>query len=882
MLHHPGDQVLSAFIDGTLAPPEVAPLEAHLLDCDECRKLVIALARTLRSGSQGSLPVEEPEALGPGAHVGRYRIEEVLGAGAMGMVYRAHDPELGRRVALKLVRAVGPVELQRALVLREAQALARLAHPNVVAVHDVAWLGERMCVAMELVEGGTLREWLRGAKRSSREILGVLLQAGRGLAAAHAAGLVHRDFKPENLMVGDDGRARVTDFGLVRMKGDAQETALIGSPAYMSPEQLAGEPAGPRSDLFSFCATAWEALSGERPFAGGSVGELGEAIARQDLRGAARVPKSVRQLLLRGLAASPEARPASMGALVAELEKAATRRPRFVSAVAIAGTAALVAAAVVFSLRRPPPFRPEVVPMLPIHDEEIAFPAWSPNGRLIAWSSNHDGRDRLWIAPADGSGAPRVVTPPEVTAVFPRWTRDGKAILLLDDHQRLFRVPLDGGAPRLLTQGPRAFADCAGRTVVSLRGAPGCIDCAVLAERGASGDRALLLLPSQAVINDVRCDGAGKMLVYSESGADRHWNDTAAIWTVPLEGGAPRRLTDGSDFDFNATFHPDGRSIVFSRWRKGSARLWEVPAGGGEAVQLTFAEGEDEDKAPDVSPDGRTVLYVHETRTFELAGYSPRNGTRVLISRELENVGLIAATPDGAEIVGEESAMWTPTRRKRIKAWPLRGGEVRDFGEGYHPSVTHDGSQVIFAQVLSDGRSRLVAVQRGGGPERTVAELPGDVIQLAEGPDGVVHVSVRGSSGRTRFRVPIAGGTPQAQPGPAIAFYPSPAGGWAVSVAQRADGRFEGQLIQDGARSPIARFEVKQGSWQGNGEAFVYSDGHDVRRYTLATGEDKVLMPAAINGIASSPDGDTVYLSESHARCVRRLITNFADRPRPR
>jgi hypothetical protein len=163
-----------------------------------------------------------------------------------------------------------------------------------------------------------------------------------------------------------------------------------------------------------------------------------------------------------------------------------------------------------------------------------------------------------------------------------------------------------------------------------------------------------------------------------------------------------------------------------------------------------------------------------------------------------------------------------------------------------------------------------------------VAELPGDVIQLAEGPDGVVHVSVRGSSGRTLFRVPIGGGTPQAQPGPAIGFYPSPTGGWGVSVAQRADGRSEGQVIEDGARSPIARFDMRQGGWQGNGEAFVYSNGSDVRSYTLATGEDKVLMPAAINGIASSPDGDTVYLSESHARCVRRLITNFADRPRPR
>jgi Tol biopolymer transport system component len=571
-----------------------------------------------------------------------------------------------------------------------------------------------------------------------------------------------------------------------------------------------------------------------------------------------------------------------MGALVAELEKAAARRARLVVAGAVAGTAALMAAAVAFS-RPPPPFRPEVVPVLPIHDEEISFPAWSPDGRFIAWGSNHDGRDRLWIAPADGSGAPRAITPPEVTAVFPRWTHDGSAILLLDDHERLFRVPLDGGAPRLIMQGPRAFADCAGRLVVSLRGAPGCTDCAVLAERGASADRVLVLLPSRAQINDLRCDTAGKALVYSQSGPDRHWRDSAAIWTLPLEGGEPRRITDGNDFDFNPTFHPDGRSVVFARWRKGSARLWEVPARGGEAVQLTSAEGEDEDKGPDVSPDGRTLLYVHETRTIELLAYSLRNGTRLQLSRELESVGTVAVTPDGAEVIGEASAQWAPTRRKRIKAWPLRGGEVRDLGEGYHPGVTHDGSQVIFARALLDGGTRLVAVPRAGGPERTVAELPDDVRQVVVGPDEVVHVSVSGTSGRMLFRVPVAGGIPQAQPGPTIGFYPSPAGGWAVSVVQRADGRLEGQLIEDGARSQIASFVMKRGAWSGGGEAFVYSNGSDVRRYTIATREDKVILPAAVaDGVAVSPDGDTIYVSESHARCIRRLITNFADRPRPR
>jgi sugar lactone lactonase YvrE len=872
MLRCPGDQILSAFIDGVLPAPQIAPLEAHLLNCDDCRRLMAALARTLRSGSQrGPPPSTEEPLLAPGAMVGRYQIIGALGAGGMGIVYEAHDRELGRRIAVKILRGSGPPELQRELVLREAQALARLSHPNVIAVYDVAWVGERICVAMELVDGGTLREWLRKAKRQPREVLSVLLQAGRGLAAAHAAGMVHRDFKPDNILVGLDGRARVTDFGLARLAADRPERALIGSPAYMAPEQLAGDEAGPRSDLFSFCATAWEALAGERPFSGKSVEELRAAIARGEVRGAP--PQKFRAALLRGLAAAPEARPASMDALLGTLERAAARRSR---TLAVAAAVLALAIAALLLRPRPPPWRPEVVPMLPVAEEGASFPAFSPDGRWLAYASDRDGWSRLFVAPA-GGGVARALTPPGLTAVYPRWTPDGSALFLLDNKETLYRVPLDGGAPVQLIRGPRAFASCAGRLVLSLRGRPACADCPMLVERSAAGDRVIVEESARAVINDVRCDAGGSKLVYSESDHEGHWLENASVWVVPLEGGKPRRITDGPSFDFNPTFHPDGRSVIFSRWQKSRARLWEVPVAGGRPVQLTFSESEDEDKAPEISPDGRTLIYVNDREVWELQAYSPRRGTRVRLSRDKEDVARIAVSAN--EVIGEVREYGSTTRRSHIKTWPLHGGESRELGEGIVPTLTPDQAELLFGQPAGAAAWRVVAVSPRGGPARVVTEVLGDVKNIGVGIDGVVHVTVRGDRGLSLYRAPLAGGRAEIEPGPPYARLPSPAGGWTLAWTPRAQGGNEGALLVEGSSTPAFTFELKRMAWAPKGDAFVYFTGSELRRHVIANGADEPLFPThEVNGIAVSPDGETIYVSEVRGETVRRMITNFADR----
>ena len=307
---HLNETTIGLFLERRLSDEHVHALEHHIDSCSECRRLVAELARTSLSRVD---------------RIGRYVVLDLVGSGAMGSVYAAFDPDLDRKVALKLLRAGADAgEAEKARLLREAQALARVSHAGVVAVHDVGTVGDQIFIAMEFVAGGTLKTWIRERHRSWRAILGVGVAVGRGLAAVHAVGLVHRDVKPDNILIDLHGVARIGDFGLAERVGEPSElaTAIAGTPAYMAPEQLAGEPATTRSDQFSFCATLYEALYGVRPYPGTTVEELTAVMAAERLAPAASergIPNRVRAAIVRGLARDPSARYASMDALLATL-----------------------------------------------------------------------------------------------------------------------------------------------------------------------------------------------------------------------------------------------------------------------------------------------------------------------------------------------------------------------------------------------------------------------------------------------------------------------------------------------------------------------------------------------------------------------------------
>jgi tetratricopeptide (TPR) repeat protein/predicted Ser/Thr protein kinase len=297
--------------------------------------------------------------------IGRFTVLRRLGAGGMGCVYSAYDDQLDRKVAIKLLASVSTGEEAKraqARLLGEAQSLAQLSHPNVVAVYDVGLFDQQVYVAMEYIEGVTLRQWVARSP-SWREKLAALVQVAEGLAAAHEAGLVHRDVKPDNILVDQQGRIRVVDFGLARSVDDpvvggrrshedptptlTRTGSLLGTPAYMSPEQILGQPADPLSDQFAFCVTLYEALYGRRPFGGDSVEALRTSLVAGEIRQPrknAKVPRWVSRVVLRGLSRRPEERFASMRELIVALARDPRARLGRIAVAALVVAALLVAA----------------------------------------------------------------------------------------------------------------------------------------------------------------------------------------------------------------------------------------------------------------------------------------------------------------------------------------------------------------------------------------------------------------------------------------------------------------------------------------------------------------------------------------------------------
>ncbi len=363
----PTDDQLGAMIEHALGDAETERIAAHLDTCAACQRVALAAVRAVAPSSRpvgralgtpsGSYLAAGRASVPLGTTFGRFEVGRLLGTGGMGEVYEAYDAELDRSIALKVLRREHAALADR--LVRESRMMAKIVDPAVITVHDVGRDHGAIFIAMELVRGTTLGAHVATKKPSWREIVALYQRAGRGLAAAHAVGVVHRDFKPENVLVELSGdvvqRVVVTDFGISRAAAapdgdaDVQLTApgaAIGTPAYMAPEQLAGRAVDVRADVFAFSVSLWEALFGARPFAGATVAAIREAMTRPP-RAPGGVPRRLVRALERGLAIDPEARWPSMAELVRELAQVLARRRRVQLGVAALG---LVAIGIVGSL----------------------------------------------------------------------------------------------------------------------------------------------------------------------------------------------------------------------------------------------------------------------------------------------------------------------------------------------------------------------------------------------------------------------------------------------------------------------------------------------------------------------------------------------------
>lgn len=319
---HPTEDTVLAFLEGALDGEQREAAESHFAECDGCRAWIAELGRVMFQDAGES---DDPMV---GVAFGRYVIEAPLGSGGMGLVYRATDPVLARDVALKLVNADEIDAADRARMLGEARAMAKLRHPNVVTVHDAGVDGDELYIAMELVEGMTLGQWCREHPGRWRDTVEHGVAAARGLAAAHRAGIVHRDIKPDNILVGKDGQARVCDFGLARSLGDGKGKA--GTPGFVAPEVEAGGEATPRSDQYSLCVSLLACLRPAQT-AGAEVRPRG-------------VSRRIYKALRRGMSEAPEARFADVEALARALAAGISRRRMVFQAAALGAIGAVGAA----------------------------------------------------------------------------------------------------------------------------------------------------------------------------------------------------------------------------------------------------------------------------------------------------------------------------------------------------------------------------------------------------------------------------------------------------------------------------------------------------------------------------------------------------------
>jgi len=732
--------------------------------------------------NDATAPASDGSSAFPASRIARFDITGVLGSGGMGIVLEASDPELDRRVAIKVLHSSqGGARLQR-----EAQAMAKVAHPNVVAVYEVGRVEGRVYLAMELVEGTTLRAWL-ATERSWRAIVETFVAAGRGLAAAHELGLVHCDFKPENVLVGVDGRPRVADFGLVTREpraiggGDEPPTrsltiegSAVGTPAYMAPEQWLGEDVDARADQFSFCVALWEAVHRQRPFPGTTASELRAAViaGREPAAPALpAVPRWLDQVLRRGLAREPAARWASMTALLDALTAGSGPRRRAPWIVAALGGAALLAGGIAVSQRGGDPeaaaTRAErsdaaaAVPGFSVSRESIhrvtfgaaceELPALSSDGATIYYDAPTGADYHLYAIDRTG-GAPRQLTTTKGWDLAATPSPDGRHLAFLR---------LANAEPMTLFVGDVAQLHAARRIVVSnmrpvwspdgthvwAGGRP-------LIERYdvASGkpDRSLRVPADHVALYGLELpDGRFVALLHP---IDRSALIDQVI-VYPAGGGEPTLLVKGNLGEVIA-LHPDGASVIISVMASNrGVELWRQPLVREQpATQLTTGMIAARSR---LAIAGRTIVWSDCREYIHLAKLGPSNTFEELGRTDWADWNPVRAGPSEVAFLSDRAGRFEVLRQDLT-----RGGEPARIPLGGLEPVAFDVSRDGSFVAAGEGTKGLYVVPASGSPKLLFAET-GDLAPSIDRHGSTIYFE-RHSGDRYRIAaIPTAGGEPR-------------------------------------------------------------------------------------------------------------------------
>jgi eukaryotic-like serine/threonine-protein kinase len=695
-------------------------------------------------------------ALSPGTKLGPYEIVASLGAGGMGEVYRTRDPRLGREVAIKVLPASfyrDPERLRR--FEQEARAAGALNHPNILAVYDVGTHGGAPYLVTELLEGATLRNRLRDGALPPRKAVEYAVQIVQGLAAAHDKGIVHRDLKPENIWVCGDGRVKILDFGLAKsteteLREDAATAAVlgpqtesgvvVGTAGYMSPEQLRGEKADRRSDIFSFGSVLYEMLSGQRAFHRRTAADTASAVLKEeppDLMATGRnIPAALDRIVRHCLEKNPKERFQSAPDLAFHLGSVSSSSDSSVALPAaaqkketapplwwwmIACLAIVIAAGGAWWFRGRAGSRPAAVGFLRLTDfaglEES--PTFSPDGKSVAFVSDSTGSRQIWTRLLAG-GPSLQLTHGAGDHLEPRWSQDSATVIYYtpppegDAQGTLWEVSALGGVPRRLVSS-MSGADVShdGKRLAFFRLNGKQMEL-VSSDRDGSNVKVVTQAVASFSYRQPRWSPDDSTIAYLH--ALENWADD--VYVVAAAGGSPRQVTHDFTLMSGLAWLPDGRRLVYSSARGSTLlylptlHLWLIAASGGDPQQLTFGEAGDE--TPDVDHSGR-ILVSRKHMQFDIwkfpTGTDPADNVRraVRITHQTGQVQTPTLDPNDRELAylsdnGGHGNLWIQhlaSGETRQITYEKDAGMVMGV-----PIWSPDGNSITFASVQPSDRGR--------------------------------------------------------------------------------------------------------------------------------------------------------------------------------
>ena len=818
-------------------------------------------------------------ALAGGTRLGPYEILSSIGAGGMGEIYRARDTRLGREVAIKVLpAAVGTDSGRLKRFEKEARSASALNHPNIVTIHDIGEWGGTSFIAMELVDGQTLRELLAEGALAPRRLLAIAAQVGDGLAKAHGAGIVHRDLKPENVMVTKDGFVKILDFGLAKLTqpedsseatavptvtGGTEPGIVMGTVGYMSPEQALGKALDFRSDQFSFGSILYEMATGQRAFARGNTPETLTAILREEPEPIGNIapvtPAPLRWVIERCLAKTPDDRYASTRDLARDLATlkdrlsetsgvaaAATARPRTRAPIwmpiALAALAALAGILLLSRARKPPPVAGPTRFLVDTSSSASFFSrapvtglAVSPDGRRIAFVAGSASRFRLWVRSLE-EVEPRAL-PETEWAASPFWSPDGRHVAFFAGG-KLQRIAVAGGPPQVVCEVPFGASGTWGPGGVILIGG---------GWAGASGE----------------------------------------ILRVSAEGGSPVALTKAPPEKHRylwPSFLPDGRRFLFlDETAEGEKHTVCIGSLDSREIHSLFEANSRVEYAPpgyllfvrdaallarpvdprslaftgEAIPIAPALVYYRRTGSgafsasagSSVLAYQPRPFDSRLVwldreGRSLASLGEPAVfnqaprlSPDGRRVAVSVRAVQTGIRDVWIcdaaSGLPTRmsGGS----GDGFQPVWSPDGTRLAYASGR-EGPPDIYVKDLASGREDRVLELPGTQTPFAWSPDGTrIVYGDYSPSRRPPFRIGVLLLGSKEKPGPPPSGPPyseydarySPDGRWLALVSEES-GEPEIYLVPTGGSGERRRVSSGGGDhprWRGDGRELYYLDG---------------------------------------------------------